>query len=691
MLGTGVISSSSVADTTSEEEVIVVVGDKFASTIDEVNAQVDVKRLEEIERLSTSSYADLLANVPGVLFEGGPITTGEQITVRGQGGTAVNVRIDGAKQNFVSGHAGQRFFVDPELLDSVEILKGGASNLYGAGGAGVVAIETLKADSIIDRSSEDVSYGGRLRTGYQSVNSEEFGSLAYALGNSKWSLLLNGVYRDSEDIELGSGIDLEGSAIRKRNYLIKSDYIFSDDFEISLGYQYYQSDDQNGANPQAGVSASNSLVDRVLKFQQVNFKFNYNPIDNDLINLNGNIFYNNTSQRRFYLADATSSNFERFNEHELDTLGIDLFNESNFSAWGGEHQLIAGVEFIKDDQDGTETRDTFFVPGTTNQSSGRPDAEQFNLGVYVRDKIKWDNGLSIAAGLRYDYFDTERLSGGDETQTDSELSPKIEVRYDATNDLSFFATYGYSFNAPTLNQLYAEGSHFGVVPTGFPPNASYFEDNFITNDQLEAERSRDIELGVDWSGKNDSFSWNAKLTYFDKKGEDTIDFETSIPTVTNPFFFGFLGPGALTSTFTQAVNIDNTTIKGFEGQFDMNGDRWYASAGFHIIDGENDDTGADLNSIPGDSVYVNVGYDVLDGVSVGWDSRFVGNRSNKVSDANSQTSGYDVHGINIHWKATENLALTVGVTNLFDQEYEVTNINRTEAGRNFFVTGTVNF
>jgi len=242
-----------------------------------------------------------------------------------------------------------------------------------------------------------------------------------------------------------------------------------------------------------------------------------------------------------------------------------------------------------------------------------------------------------------------------------------------------------------LNQLYAEGSHFGVVPTGFPPNTSYFEDNFVPNDELTAERSRDIEFGIDWSGDNDHFSWNAKLTYFDKDGEDTIDFQSSIPAVTNPFFFGFLGPGALSSTFTQAVNVDNTTIRGFEGQFDLKADRWYASTGFHVIDGENDDDGTNLNSIPGDSIFVNVGYDVLDNVSVGWNSRFVGNRKNKVSDVNSQTSGYDVHGINAHWQVNENLGLTVGVTNLFDQEYEVTNINRTEAGRNLFITGTVNF
>ena len=62
-----------------------------------------------------------------------------------------------------------------------------------------------------------------------------------------------------------------------------------------------------------------------------------------------------------------------------------------------------------------------------------------------------------------------------------------------------------------------------------------------------------------------------------------------------------------------------------------------------------------------------------------------------MSDVNSQTSGYDVHGINIHWQTTENFGLTAGVTNLFDQEYAVTYINRTEAGRNFFVTGTLTF
>lgn len=49
------------------------------------------------------------------------------------------VLLDGARQNFDSGHDG-RFFVDPSLLRQVEVLRGPASSLYGSGGTGVLAV-----------------------------------------------------------------------------------------------------------------------------------------------------------------------------------------------------------------------------------------------------------------------------------------------------------------------------------------------------------------------------------------------------------------------------------------------------------------------------------------------------------------------------------------------------------------------
>ena len=58
-------------------------------------------------------------------------------------GPDVIVMFDGARQNFGSAHDG-RFFIDPSLLKSVEVLRGPASSLYGSGGTGgIIEFRTM--------------------------------------------------------------------------------------------------------------------------------------------------------------------------------------------------------------------------------------------------------------------------------------------------------------------------------------------------------------------------------------------------------------------------------------------------------------------------------------------------------------------------------------------------------------------
>lgn len=59
---------------------------------------------EEMRTLQPSTTDDVLRQVPGVEFVGGPRRTGEIPSIRGFSGPDVVVMIDGARQNFNSGH-----------------------------------------------------------------------------------------------------------------------------------------------------------------------------------------------------------------------------------------------------------------------------------------------------------------------------------------------------------------------------------------------------------------------------------------------------------------------------------------------------------------------------------------------------------------------------------------------------------
>lgn len=667
----------------SEESETIVTANRYEQNKNDASASVSLIDESRFSLLRPQSLDDVLRGEPSIEFTGGPRITGEQLEIRGQGGNAVTVRIDNARQNFVSGHAGQRFFVDPFFLKSAEVIRGAKSHLYGSGAGGVVNLRSFTPSDLIN---PETGYGAKIQAGYQGVNDEVGYSGLYALGNDRLSFLLGYADRTSNDIQLGNGLESEGSAIDRQSVLFKANYSPSSDHEFTLGYNYYESQDTNGANPQADTNISNALVDRDITFHQFSIGHHWAPEDNDLIDLQSTFYFNQTNQTRSYL-DDTGSNLDRENEHILETFGLDIANRSSYSAFGAENTLVAGLEYYTDEQEGNESRDTFFGSGGAGTSSGRPDAESDNFAIYLENTSEWDNGLSLAAGIRYDYYKTD---GTTTDHQDSQVSPHIGIRYEVIDGLSFYGDYARAFTTPTLNQLYQDGSHFGVVPLSFFPSTVYFEELFIPNDDLDPESSQNFEIGVDFEREIHNGLFDAKVVWFHKKGKDTFDSEiVGGQTVNN--FFGFAGPGTLEQAFRQTVNRNETTIQGIEADLNYTADNWHARVTYSYLDGEDDDTGEKLNTIPGNKLFLEVGYTIKEELTVGVNALFVGSREDKVSDETLATSAYDIYGVYAQWDYSENLSLTLGVNNILDQAYERTNVTNTESGRNVYLGASYSF
>src|SRR3546814_4144610 len=140
-------------------------------------ASVSVVTRDEMERRQARSLDDLLRDMPGVELDGGPRITAVQPSIRGMGGERVLIRIDGARQNFESGHRG-RVFLDPEVLERVDVLRGPASTLYGSGAiGGVIDFTTRDASHFLEPGE---TCGARVGTGYQSTGDLWYGTLTGA-------------------------------------------------------------------------------------------------------------------------------------------------------------------------------------------------------------------------------------------------------------------------------------------------------------------------------------------------------------------------------------------------------------------------------------------------------------------------------------------------------------------------------
>ena len=108
----------------------------------ETLAGVSTVRQDQINQLMPTKPADLIYGMPGVYVQQRPDDPGTAINIRGlQDFGRVNVVVDGARQNFQrSGHnANGIFYLEPELISSVDIIRGPVANVFGSGAIGGVA------------------------------------------------------------------------------------------------------------------------------------------------------------------------------------------------------------------------------------------------------------------------------------------------------------------------------------------------------------------------------------------------------------------------------------------------------------------------------------------------------------------------------------------------------------------------
>ena len=109
-------------------------------------APVSVVTLEQIQGLQPNRLSDIFYNIPGVTFQERGDDPSTVINIRGlQDFGRVAVVVDGARQNYQrTGHnANGSFFLDPELVGGVDVVRGPTANIYGSGAiGGVVSFRT---------------------------------------------------------------------------------------------------------------------------------------------------------------------------------------------------------------------------------------------------------------------------------------------------------------------------------------------------------------------------------------------------------------------------------------------------------------------------------------------------------------------------------------------------------------------
>jgi len=657
--------------------------------------QVTVIEKDVIDDFNPSTLADIFDAVPGSNIGGGPRRSGQTPEVRGLSGEGVLVLFDGARQSFLSGHDG-RFFVDPDLVQAVEVVRGPTSALYGSGAlGGVIALRTVTAaDLLNDDETASVKVGG----GFQSVNDEWriTSTGAWRSDDNRFDVVGNFTLRNSDDIDLGSSLTLP-SEDEVLSSLLKTTFRPSLDLTLSASWIRFAGDSIDPNNPQGNNIAGpgNGEVSRDIDSNTVRGAVNYAPAGSNLIEANLVGYYTRN------IVEEDEVDTTRLISREVETIGVSLDNRSRFSLGSAaDLTLTYGGEFYRDEQVGL---DNTTVDGTRG---GVPDATGKFYGLFAQAELALNNPLgapgvlTIIPGVRWDKFENEAV--GEASTDDQATSPKIGVSYKPIEELIFFGNWAEAFRAPSFNEIYADNIHFQIpnlsVPGPFGPFGppAFVTNFFVPNPDLVPEESETWEVGAGIDLANvlfDGDTLTAKGSYYRSDVTNLIDLEVNIPftcflmPAQLPPFAPPCGSGEAFGNFSRNVNVTNAELDGVEAEAYYDSEYFYTRANFSAIDGRDVNSNDFVGVLSPNTIFIDTG--------VKWpaaDIRLGGRVTiaddfDEVNDPISARDSYTIGDVYFVWEPMsgdlEGLRVDLGVDNITDADYEVVAAGVSQPGRNF--------
>jgi iron complex outermembrane receptor protein len=425
---------------------------------------------ELLAKRQVESVNEALRYVPGVTPESRPnVTIFDQYTIRGF--ESYRNYYDGLPLQY-NGLWNLVPQVDAYATDSVEILKGPTSVLYGSAPPGGMVNQTAKQP----RSTQE-------------------NELRIRIGNNKLrEVALDSTGRLSEDVDyrliaLGRQRDGQQATTREERYLVAPSITWriSRDTKLNLN-AYFQKDPAlvpSTPLPATGTlnAASYGLLDsdayagdsnwagmsRTVKMAGWKFEHKLNDAVSFLQNFRytkADGFQRNTYNLGLAADGSTLARSAYFTDESQDGYVAD--NQFAFKAATGpvKHRILAGVDYQKLDSN-VGYGDTLGV-GTASIDLGNPnwnlldpaalpfdtytelhDIEQSQLGFYVQDEAQW-GPLTLIGGLRRDRYhsvDANDTNYGSSTTRieQSKTSGRLAAIYKLGNGFAPYLNYSTSF------------------------------------------------------------------------------------------------------------------------------------------------------------------------------------------------------------------------------------------------------
>ncbi|VEF26817.1 Heme/hemopexin utilization protein C precursor [Shewanella baltica] len=468
-------------------EILQVHGQQYRRAITVAKPGEAIISMEQIEEMQATTFAEVIDDMAGAHIDGGTRSGGERINIWGFGETEdFNVYVDNAPVGFEQYRYGS-FFLDPDLIKRVEVIKGAHDVRSGNGGfGGAMYVVTKSADDFL---KYDQAIGARVKTSYASNNDAMgYTGTVYGRVNPHLSGLLHLTRRDAGDVTLANGDEFEYSGYEQDNYLGKIDYE-QGDHQLALSVTHYLDEGRkpwaNRRGPMPAISDYN--IKKYGSYEQALYattayntyedntwsaNYRYSP-SNPLIDTQV-VISHSANARHWVRPDiawekmtVSVGNFghESWLDYKRDY--IDINNLSLI----GDHEITTGLQYRSLDRTSLVFNKSYEKNPEKNfgwyTPYYQPEGRQDTYAVYVRDAIHLTNDLTVTPSLRYDFIysigrpniapDYNDISAGHDYSSThhSGFSPRLGIDYQLTNYARLNFDYAYSLQAPVVDEIYA--------------------------------------------------------------------------------------------------------------------------------------------------------------------------------------------------------------------------------------------
>ncbi|HHQ4625482.1 MULTISPECIES: TonB-dependent siderophore receptor [Aeromonas] len=448
---------------------------------------------------------------------------------------------------------------EPFGLESVEVLKGPASILYGEAPPGGVINAISKRPTATPQGQVDLQLGSR---DHRQVGVDVSDALS---DNSRYRMVA--LYKERDGVLTGTYND--------RVYLAPSvTFDLSDRTSLTLlaSFLHDEGVPTNGFFPVYGtLNTSGGQIDPSTNLSQPDYDRNRNTQISTGYELahqlnqtwefkqNVRFNYNDLLLRQTYIfptyEGTTASRGLVYRDGNTKSATMDNQMVGYWNTDSTEQTLLLGGDLQRHVNEGVEADnyamgsintmnpDYSGFPGFDESTATHQKSTKGQSGLYAQHQIRWDDRWLLTAGGRFDYVETHNTNASkDERQYDHELSLSGSLMYLADNGLSPYFAYAESFEVlpgidpntrnsykPLKGKLYETGVKYAPAFLDGYINLALFDlaqtNSLVSTGSGQQTQAGEVtSQGIELEGSvqvTDALRLTAAYTYTDAKTNDT--------------------------------------------------------------------------------------------------------------------------------------------------------------------------